>query len=628
MLLLSDAQLERARTDRTYPRGRIFAHLQRACDRHLDATPEHLRGLSPIRNLLVWDAFVAELGLMHVVTEDERFLDHLLRFVRTLADGGWRTVEVSEHLHAPIVFSALAGLDDLCGSRLAPGDADTLRRTMVEIAEFLWADLQEGGWGAPERTVWNHNVIAYSAIGLAGLTLDDHRLASTWTEIAIERARRFLEVGVTRAGMTWEGHHYCGYVFKQLGALLQALTTSGLVSEVVVPGAEHEARLHRVPHWYAHDLFPRGKWLQNYNDSHWDPHSSLLGFLLAFARYEPAICAAVWDRLVGMPGRRTFGFDSRFSSLAEAMFWFPPGPVPKLTELDGLGEQFFCPEVGYLSARTGWDDAASVFTFNSGPLVSRIHDHADNNSFTFIARGLPLVVDSGSANDPVEGSPSSSLGHNVVFVDGTGEGTAGGGMGVSGTILGAEHTDDLVAVVGDATESYGPGDSRPVRHALRHAAFVKGPVPYLVTYDDIDEDGGEHRYEYVLHVPSGDGSLGVDGAFWIGTNTGEPAGRARLLHPPGVQATMEPYRTQRRPRGPYNQHVVWRLATRAVNPQFVVLLLPEPAPGEEPDVELSADSERVVVRLRWSSGTDELTFTPCRHAPRDRVPLPTLMRRS
>ena len=368
---------------------------------------------------------------------------------------------------------------------------------------------------------------------------------------------------MTAAGMTWEGHHYCGYVFQHLGLFLRGLRGAGRIGEVAPPGSALEAKLHRVPHWYAHDLFPRGKWLQNYNDSHWDPSSSLLGFLLTFTEYEPALCAAVWDQLVGRPGRRTFGFDSRFSSVGEALLWFPDGPIRPLGEL-GLDDHFHCPEVGYVATRTGWDRGASVFTFNSGPLIGVVHDHADNNAFTYIARGAPLALDSGSANDPTPGSPSTAAGHNGVFVDGRGEATAGGGAGVSGRILAVAVSDDAVGVVGDATESYTAGGHLPLRRAHRHALFVRRPVPYLVTFDDLDVDDREHRFEYTVHVPSGDAG-DTAGACTIGSNTGDPVGRLQVLHPDpaSVELATEPYATQRRPRGPHNNHVRWSLGTTA-----------------------------------------------------------------
>ena len=47
-----------------------------------------------------------------------------------------------------------------------------------------------------------------------------------WGNAGIDRGRRFLETGVSPAGMTWEGLSYCGFVFKHLGAFIEGLRAS------------------------------------------------------------------------------------------------------------------------------------------------------------------------------------------------------------------------------------------------------------------------------------------------------------------------------------------------------------------------------------------------------------------
>ena len=70
----------------------------------------------------------------------------------------------------------------------------------------------------------------------------------------------------------------------------------------------------------SHEVLPRGSYLQNFNESRWDPHRAMWGFLLTFARYEPQLCASIWDRLLGAQGLRTYGEDRMWSSIAEALF--------------------------------------------------------------------------------------------------------------------------------------------------------------------------------------------------------------------------------------------------------------------------------------------------------------------
>jgi heparinase II/III-like protein len=624
--LFTEARLEVARHDRQYPRNRILRKLRRACEGHLNASVSTIHQLKHSRNLFVWNAVISELALMHVLSDDERYLDHVLDFLALLYGEGWCDVEMDEHLHAPYVLTALAVGDELLRGRLPDNDVDRLRLTMHSTAQSVWDGVHGTRWGERERTVWNHNIITFATLGIAGLLLPEHPLAGEWLDVGIERTRHFLEVGVSPAGMTWEGHHYCGYVFRQLGIFLEALDAQGRIGQVVPAGSELEQKLRRVPVWYAHDCFPRGAWLQNYNDSHWDPHSSLFGFLTAFARYEPELCAAVWDHLVGKRGQRTYGRNKRFSSLAESMLFFPQTRVRDLRTF-ALDNHFFCPDVGYLVARDGWDEDASVVTFNAGPLNGRIHDQSDNNSFTLIARGAPIVLDSGAANDPGDDSASSASGHNSVFIDGVGMHPAGAGTGVSGRITAVESHATWAAAVGDATDSYNEGAYNPVRHAFRHVLFVTDPEPYVVTYDDIDKDGEEHDYEYLLHVPGGEPELGQAAGGKISVD-GSPAGIVRVLHPTPSTLECKPFRTQRRPFGPHNEHELWRFSSRAVNPHFLVLFAA--AAATEPleiETEVRPESAEITVRLGWEHGTDEIAFTPVRHGTPASEPTPPELRR-
>jgi hypothetical protein len=591
VLFLSDDQLDLARNNDAYPRDQIRGRLMGACASHLKTTPEKLHQLGSSSNLFVWNALISELSLASALTDDERYLEHALTVVRSLAGEGWQTSSFDEHIHIPFVLAAVAGFYDLHRGRLGDGDTECVAGTITAMADHLHTELRTHPWGDVKLTVWNHNIVGYASLGLAALAVDDQR-ADAWLEVSVDRAARFLDTGVTGAGMTWEGLSYCGFVFKHLGPLIQGLRASAEAVDLVPPGSEREARLRRIPVWYAHETFPRGTWLQNYNDSHWDPSQALWGFLQSFGGLEPDLCGAVWDRLVGAPGSATFGAHTRWSSLAEAMAYFPDVAVDPAV-VRRLGDSFHCPDVGYLTARDTWDDDASVFTFNSGPLKGLpVHDQSDNNSFTFIARGDPLVIDSGTARRRTreDGTPSSALGHNLVFVDERAEHPVRRGVGVSGRILAFERTGTHVAIAADATASYTVRNYNPVRHALRHAVFVKQPVPYVVTYDDIQKDRREHLYEYVLHVPADD----------------IRSGRVEVLHPTAASLTTTGFESMS---PPFDEHVLWRFGIRAVHPHFVVLFLPgDSSVVPSPVATVERSQSEINVRLQWPHGRDELEF--------------------
>jgi hypothetical protein len=606
MLFISRAQLDLARRDRSYPRDEIFRRLQGGGRRHRKLPDMWLRRRPNGQNLFVWQTVISELGALSAVTDDEEHRDQALRFIATLGGDGWRDASLDGHIHVPWVLTTLAAFFDLHRDGMHDRDVELVHSVMSDMAQALWKELRTEEWGDPEMIAWNHCIIGYSAIGVAGLVVDHHD-APAWLDAGMEQARRFLDVGVTPAGMTREGLSYNGYDFKQLGLLLEGLRNSGRADAVIPAGSEAEARLHRVPEWYAHEMFPRGSWLQNYNDANWDPHRPMWGFLLSFARCEPALCATVWDSLLGRPGRGTFGWGGiRVSSVAEAMLYFPDAPIDR-TVLDRIDRTFSCPDIGYVSARDSWREDASVFTFNAGPGRAGMHDHADNNSFTLILRGEPIAIDSGAANIRGMEVPSSAHGHNLVFVDKRAEHPASRGRALDGEIVGVDIRDTHVAVVGDAAASYAKNDYNVMHHVLRHAVFVRGPVPYLVTYDDIRKDDEEHKYEYRVHVPrtriSGDDA--VRGGIEIPDDQDGVAAVLSVVHPRGLKAVTRPYESTSHP---YALHATWRIACRAVNPHFVALFAPADV-RPKAKVKVHARTHEVTLDVTMREYKDRITFS-------------------
>ncbi|MGH8977306.1 MAG: heparinase II/III domain-containing protein, partial [Acidimicrobiia bacterium] len=486
-MFLADDVVAQARADRRHPRDEIFRRLELVCTRHLQLTAHSLFELQG-RSFVRWRATIEELSGMAALAPDGVYLDHLVQIVSPMANGRWREGSGFErHLAVPWVLTALAGCLDTHRARLANGQTP-IEGIVAEFAEFLSHEQATTSWGDMERVAFNHTIIAYAALGAGAIALlDSHPEAPGWLEHALEATRRFLDIGLTSAGVTWEGLSYCGYDFKYLGVFLSGLRARGLEAPIVPPGSSIEAKLRRVPVWYAHETLPRGSYLQNYNESMFDPHRAVWGLLLSFGRYEPDLCAAVWDRLVGAQGQRSYGAHPLWSSLAEAMFFYPePSRAKPFERLDDV---LYAPDVGYLSARDSWTENATVFAFNSGPFYerARLHDQADNNSFTLVARGAPMIIDSGDGNDVKDAPQASSLGHNLVLVDGLGEHPPGPVTGVSGRIVAVGTHSDAVCVIGDATESYCFRGYNPVQYASRSALFVRRPFPYLVVHDDIQK---------------------------------------------------------------------------------------------------------------------------------------------
>jgi Heparinase II/III-like protein len=314
---------------------------------------------------------------------------------------------------------------------------------------------------------------------------------------------------------------------------------------------------------------------------------------------------------VGSAGLRTYGAHPRWSTLPEIM-WFFPDTECRDDLFVSLDDTFFASDVGYLSARDRWADDASVFTFNSGPFIGSIHDQSDNNSFTFIGGGAPIVLDAGASNDQREGTPSSSFGHNLVLIDGVGEPPVGEGKGISGRIAAITTSEEAVCVVGDGAESYSHEGHNPVLHAMRSAVFVRHPRPYVLIHDDIQKDESSHMYEFLVHVPAGDESSFNDSvrSAIVHDENGRDVGVIGFLEPEAVRPAAEEFVT--RHNHPYQRHRLWRFGTEAVNPHFLVLLrsLNAASASEEPSVQVNRNGSAFVIRLHWSYGVDEITL-PC-----------------
>jgi hypothetical protein len=623
-VFLSDGVVASARADRRHPRDEIFLGLELACTRHLQLTARslfELRGKSFVR----WRATIEELSGMAALAPDGVHLDHLVEIVSPMASGRWREGSgFDRHLAVPWVLTALAGCLDTHRARLGDGQT-AVEGIVAELAEFLSHEQATTSWGDMGRVAFNHVIIAYTALGSGALALlDRHPQAAGWLDRALEATRRFLDVGLTGAGVTWEGICYCGYDFKYIGTFLSGLRARGLETEIVPTGSSIEAKLRRVPVWYAHETLPRGSYLQNCNESMFDPHRAVWGLLLTFGRYEPDLCAAVWDRLVGARGQRSYGAHRTWSSLTEAMFFHPM--TNGATAFERLDDVFHASEVGYLSARDSWSDDATVFAFNSGPFYERahLHDQADNNSFTLVACGEPMIIDSGDGDAVVDAPQASSLGHNLVLVDGLGEHPPGDVTGVSGRIVELGTHADAVCVTGDATDSYCSRGYNPVRHASRSALSVRRPFPYLLVYDDIRKDDAPHCYEFIVHVPAIDeSSIGHGSGATVLDPEHHPIGTIEVLSPATVSARVEEFATCSEP---YRTHRLLRFATTAVNPHFVVLFRPLPATAARPETRVTEHGDRREVTLRWPGSVDTITLPNLEATARSAGARPALVR--
>jgi hypothetical protein len=588
---------------------------------------------SPLRmrqqnNLFHAQGILLECSLAFRLSGDPRYLEPVMRCVLEVADDELRRERLPGEVHPAFVLVGLVVAGELCGEAI---DRALVEATAARIAAELHDSAEREPWGerVPKRHAWNHTAVAFAAIGCAGLLCRgmDPR-AQRWIDTAVERLLLFFDYGITDQGMGREGLSYCGFVFRNAAPFLLAARNAGIWDYRSPQENPYLERLRLVARWYAIETFPGGSWQQTVNDSYWSPLRAMCGFLPAFGALDPALTAWVYARLLEGRAEGAHGQHAGVaaSSLFESVLWPPvQGAAPPLPEV--LADQ----TVGYLAERVYGEPRCS-FSFNCGEFIGGIHDQSDNGSLTLFAGDVPLLIDSGAANDPVEGSPSSSHGHSLVLIDGRGQLPSGGGAGCTGSIVNAERHACATAITADLTASYAVRGYNPVAHAIRHCVFGKRPFTYLLVVDDFSRPRGEQAvFEQLFHTPPVAKSQLVGGELRMRIEF-EGAASGLVIRPLDEGVEVEQGSFTQHDTALFAEHPVWRLRRSGGRLVMPTLLLPYEARGVRdadgaapetslrpalpalPEVRAAFDARAGRVTLEWSvegrEGVDVLAFTP------------------
>lgn len=563
-------------------------------------------------NLFQVQGVLFEASLAFRLSGDSRYLEPVTRCIAEIAEEPRRRARLPNEVHLAFVVVGLAVAHELCGEAI---DGDRLVATVAAITAELSDAAGREEWGdrLPKRNAWNHTAVGYAAIGCGGLLCrgSDPR-AQQWLTSAIERLGLFFADGVTDAGMTREGLSYCGFTFRNAAPLLLACRNAGIWDYRSPQDNPYVERLRAVPRWYAVETLPGGSWQQPVNDSYWSPRRAMWGFLPTFGALDPVLTAWVYDMLLGARGSAGHGADRSLSasSLFESVLW-PPAPLPADSLVD-LPEVLDDVVVGYVAERVR-EAPRSGFSFNCGEYLGGIHDQSDNGSITLFAEDVPLLIDSAAANQPVEGSSSSSHGHSLVLIDGRGQLPSGGGAGCSGKIVRAERHVQATVITADLTPAYAQRDYNPVRHAIRHCVFGKRPFTYLLVVDDFSRPRGEQAtFEQLFHTPPVLESAVAESELALRIEL-EGAECSLTIRPLDEGVTVEETTFAQHDPALFAEHPVWRLRRTGGHAIMPTLLLAHRA-GSAPEVLASFDARAGTVRLQWkvaqASGVDLLEFTP------------------
>ncbi len=613
----SDLTVLKARANH-YPFKQILENLQKNGKTAKTMDVEGLLRIPASSSLFIIHNAILELGLLYKIIDDDQAgqLAKTLVMQISLRNDQLKNL-FAEEIHTAFILTAIIlFVYDLAPELFSEQEKATVLEFIRQKTESLWQESRTQAWGRREfkRNAWNHTAIAFCGLAIGAISLRDyHAPAQGWLEVAISRVEDFLINGITDAGMTREGLWYCGFVSKILGLLLGICRRNYIKVQGEFLDDKYSQKLDKLIKGYLYEVFPQGKYLNNWNDSYWDPHPALWGYLTLGANRNTELVSYVWEKLVGQNGLGTYGSSNHlvYSCLFDA-YVFMPYPVPSAfqPETANLSPLNFCPEIGYVNTRDTWSEKATVVTFSCGEFIDAIHDQSDNNSFTLTFQGQPLVIDSGAANSSQENSASSSLGHNLVLIDGKGQRFSGGGHGVSGKIMRTEFTETFDYILGDATSAYNFMDYNPVHFATRHLCFVKQPFPYLITFDDIQKSEEMCSYEYILHVPLEYKVSEINFNQFRLKSENKSKSQAFILwflNPKPITLKFDKFISKGQP--PFSEHQLLRFELQAVNPQFVALFISENDLNEM-NVDFKANFEQSEVSVELSSvhHTDRLEF--------------------
>jgi hypothetical protein len=390
-----------------------------------------------------------------------------------------------------------------------------------------------------EAWLQNHLWINACGLGAAGLALfDEVDDAGRWVAFAVEKFQRTMEL-LGPDGASHEGVNYWDYGIEHM---LMFMYLSRDLLNINMYGNDwfRNTAAYRLYMSIPRNAWARENFAMNYADSYPRDYKGPDYILRALAaEYGDGRAQWLADALersgVQNPGNDWLD-----------MIWYNPS-IPAVSPA-GMPTLMHFTDMGFVSARSGWDGDESFLFFTCGPYIGRKairemtycasschHVHPDKNGFTLHGSGEWLIRDDGTGS-----YGKYTIQHNTLMIDGH-EQTGGGGPIFDGALLHAigampeikrvESNPVFDHIIGDATAEYA-GD-QGLKRFVRHLIFLKPDV--LVVVDDIALDR-VHTLDLRFH-PERQEAKRIGNAF---ETRGEKAVlRIEPLTPQNVDITLE-----------------------------------------------------------------------------------------
>ncbi|MBT7165133.1 MAG: hypothetical protein HN904_20305, partial [Victivallales bacterium] len=435
---------------------------------------------------------VSTLALTGMLTEDPRYCKHAVDTVLAAA----RQTEVADfvkwngHLAVGDGAHAYAMAYDWLYPYMTADQRALLRAEIRAFGQWLYDYSAKGrdyGLHNANRLSCNHNAVVHGGLGLCSLALGEH---PAWRERAAKYVRGYLKHARDETGYNYEGIGY--YAYGSWGSVPFGVAQLRAGEGDIFAGVES---LPLIPKYVLRQILPWGREVIPMNDSPARLGSSG-GLMYLLARYRDRVGLWGWLRLYGAEGDGLFGANpgtylGDAASIPYTLLFADPSLVPLSPAKAKLPLHAFF-EGGRASFRSGWTDLDALATFTCGFDRHRGHNHRDENSFTFFARGERFATDPGY-------EPRETRAHNTVLVNGMGQASDKGEYDVYGKTVHTEDFGTAWSITGDATAAF--PEAAHVAEARRQFLFVRAATPYLVIADEIETStDGNAEYTWLLHT--------------------------------------------------------------------------------------------------------------------------------
>ena len=397
--------------------------------------------------------------------------------------GGW----LSQPLDAGHSSRSLAVFYDLLYDHLTEQERTEVRDYMTGTYLSYFYDYMRKLPEDPKYPgILGHNfaLIGNSSAALMTLAVwgetGDPAREQAWLETFMDGIKQYLGIGIGPDGGALEGAGYTSACLYYLMFPLEALRRAG------GEDLSGHPRLSKVWDYYLYEMLPGRNYYDNTNDSFFHAHT--VPFLLFARIYDRPELTWMWEEVSGrLTSPADVYGDGRNAAqpiLNYVLLWHGAAPAGHPPAADAPLSRLFSRR-GLVAMRNGWGEDDCMVSFTCGGSPAFGHGQYDSTHFSIYCGNSALAGDTGYGGGQADD-------HNTVLFDGKGQQM----KSTEGRVFAYEPGPVATYAAGRAGDLY---YNKALKSYERHLTFVHDPErPYAVVYDDLQADGAEHQYTWLL----------------------------------------------------------------------------------------------------------------------------------